>query len=164
MTKKIIQYIAYTLFILLIGLPFNVYATALTNPTSLIHYNNDFTDETGKIWTHHGSNYVSATQSVFGGKSLYFNGSFGFTAETDSSWFLNQEDWSVGLRYFPTHSGWQNGELIFANANCPDRENCEFNCGIEIDQLANTFIIWSSSTGTTWDIPWERRQERAEGL
>lgn len=41
---------------------------------SLLHFNVDLTDEAMKIWTSVNSAAVSATQSKFGGKSLFLNG------------------------------------------------------------------------------------------
>ncbi|WP_177177514.1 LamG domain-containing protein [Propionispira arboris] len=58
-----------------------------TNTVSLLHFDDSFKDETGKVWTANGSSAISSVQSKFGGKSLYLDGSSSYLTTPNSTDF-----------------------------------------------------------------------------
>ncbi|MGS1128465.1 putative Ig domain-containing protein [Rhodanobacter sp. UC4437_H4] len=57
-----------------------------SNVVALLHFDTDFTDQTGKVWTAGGpSSQITATESKFGGKSCNFNGTPNWSAITDNT-------------------------------------------------------------------------------
>ena len=62
---------------------------------SLLHFDDGFKDETGKVWTAVGNPKISSDQSKFGGKSLYLDGSSCLSAPNNGDFSFMNGDFTV---------------------------------------------------------------------
>ena len=63
---------------------------------SLMHFNGDLTDASGKVWTTlTGSPVASTTQSKFGGGALYLDGSSAITTANSSDFDFGAGEWTI---------------------------------------------------------------------
>lgn len=108
---------------------------------SLLHFDEDFTDENGIAWNANGSPVVSADQSKFGGKSLYLNGSSGLQSGDNDAFDFGTNDFTVSCWIYPTTTG---RKSLFANQGTGIAMDIFFN--------GNSANLWMSSTGNSWDI------------
>ena len=70
---------------------------------TLMHFNSDLTDATGKTWTAlAGTPIATSTQSKFGGGSLYLNGSSGITTANVDAFDFGKGDWTIDWWEYPT--------------------------------------------------------------
>lgn len=67
----------------------------------LLHFDTDFTDHYGHVFTGTGSPSISSSQSVFGGASIVFAGSNYISAPDSNDWnFLNSGDFTIEFRLY----------------------------------------------------------------
>ncbi|MBP2631260.1 MAG: hypothetical protein H6Q70_1888 [Firmicutes bacterium] len=68
---------------------------------SLLHFDDGFKDETGKVWTAKNSAAVSTDQSKFGESSLFLNGSQYLNAEIQSDFKFGTGDFTAECWIYP---------------------------------------------------------------
>lgn len=62
---------------------------------SLLHFDNGFKDEIGKVWTAVGNPVISPDQSKFGGRSLYLDGNSYLTTPANNDFNFGTGDFTV---------------------------------------------------------------------
>jgi len=67
------------------------------NVVSLLHFDGNFTDETGKSWTQNGGIGTNGTQSKFGGGAIYFDGVDDYMTATHSD--FNSGNGAISLDF-----------------------------------------------------------------
>lgn len=110
------------------------------NQGSLLHFDEDFTDEGDHTWTiATGTGEVSDEQSKFGGKSLKLTAGI-LQSETNEMFIPGAEDFTISLWVYPTVTS---RIALFATHGT----------GIAMDLHYNGDAnLWASSTGNSWDV------------
>lgn len=67
------------------------------NVSSLMHYDSDFSDETGKSWTVEGSATITSSESVFGGGSLSLPSTGAIVSPSSPDFAYGAGDFTVEL-------------------------------------------------------------------
>ncbi|WP_110955230.1 LamG domain-containing protein [Anaerosinus massiliensis] len=119
---------------------------------SLLHFNEDFKDETGKVWTANGSPVISADQSKFGGKSLYLDGSSYLTTPYSDHFNFGTDDFTIDWWEYRKGTSSAN-QVILGSSNTNGVLKRVFSIGHSGDITSHGDVTWwMSSNGTTWDI------------
>ena len=70
---------------------------------SLLHFDGNLNDESGKTWTAYGGAATSTTQKKFGGSSLYLDGADDYIGCTHSDFNMGADDFTYELQcYIPS--------------------------------------------------------------
>ena len=113
---------------------------------SLLHFDNDFIDETGKLWTAHGSPSVSSVESKFGGKSLYLDGSSYLTSQNSDDFNFGSGDFTIDWWEYRTSFAKTSRVLSVMQGTYPP-----FVVGqASLDGGSNYVCL--TSNGSSWDI------------
>ena len=115
---------------------------------SLMHFDTDFTDESGKAWTAYGTPTVSAVQSKFGGKSLFLNGTTDYlTTPASSDFNFGTGDFTIDWWEYRTSIADITGAVFSTlDSNTPNRSIL---IGVTISGKVTMHL---SSVGSSWDI------------
>ena len=113
----------------------------ISNKGTLLHFDEDFTDEGGHTWTvAAGTGEVSDEQSKFGGKSLKLTAGILQSEDDDGAFIPGKEDFTVSLWVYPTVTS---RIALFATQGT----------GIAMDLHYNGDAnLWASSTGNSWNV------------
>ncbi|WP_019555183.1 LamG domain-containing protein [Propionispira raffinosivorans] len=117
-----------------------------TNTVSLLHFDGDFKDETGKVWTANGSAAISSVQSKFGGKSLYLDGSSYLTTPNSNDFNFGSGDFTIDWWEYRTSFAKTSRVLSVMQGKYPP-----FVVGqASLDGGPNYVCL--TSNGSSWDI------------
>jgi len=112
---------------------------------SLLHFDEEIKDETGKVWTSSGSPTISATQSKFGGKSLYLDGSSYLSTSS-------VDDFNFGTSDF-TIDWWEYRANNSSKSPVYTRNNSVLGGSLLVGQYSGGNIVYyMSSDGASWNI------------
>ena len=112
---------------------------------SLLHFNGNITDESGKVWTAVNGAATSTAQSKFGGSSLYLNGSGEYLTCSDST------DFDFGAGDFTVD--WWDYRLNAINGQCVLSRTSSGHCPYVIGYTdGSSILFYASSDGGSWDI------------
>jgi hypothetical protein len=122
----------------------NIYPTS-TVDASLLHFDGNLTDVTGKIWTQSGGAVTSATQSKFGGSSLALTGASQYLTTPSSPDFdLMNEDFTIDWWEYRTAS------TLSSAVFC--RNNLAYTPILCAYCYSGILSFYASSNGASWDI------------
>ena len=110
---------------------------------SLLHFDEDFTDEGGTTWSTNGTPTISADQSKIGEKSLYLDGSSYIQSDINANVFnFANNDFTIACWIYPTTTG---RKAVFAMSS-------DQKIATDILYGQGSANLWFSSTGNSWNI------------
>jgi hypothetical protein len=110
---------------------------------SILHFDTDFTDESGKVWSVGGTPTISAVQSKFGGKSLLLNGTTDCLSTFSSYFNFGNSDFTIDWWEYRTATTTNN--VLFTMSNGP------YSSLVGVASGSNMYMNLSSA-GTSYDI------------
>lgn len=114
------------------------------NTVSLLHFDDVFKDETGKVWTTNGNPTISATQSKVGGKSLYLDGSSYLITENNTDFDFGNGDFTIDWWEYRTTS---------SISSVYTRNNSVLGGSLVVGQYnGGNIVYYMSSDGSSWNI------------
>jgi len=115
------------------------------NTVSLLHFDGNLTDETGKVWTQNGGAATDGTQSKFGGSSLLLDGTNDYIETPTSS------DFNLGFSDFAIDFWMKTTQTTVAGLidNYPAANNQGFY--ITLGQVTTGKIRFGMGDGSAWD-------------
>ncbi|WP_110953029.1 LamG-like jellyroll fold domain-containing protein [Anaerosinus massiliensis] len=116
---------------------------------SLLHFDDGFKDETGKVWTTNGNPIVSSEQSKFGGKSLYLDGSSNLAISNLSDFDFNSGYFTIDWWEYRTNlSGYP---TVFSIGDV-DYQSIIVGHGNTFSTNDNKNVCYISSNGASWNV------------
>lgn len=112
---------------------------------SLLHFNSELTDESGKTWTAAGHAAVSTAQQKFGAGSLYCDGTGDYIYTADHS------DFNVGNGLF-TISMWSRQSVSDTKCLFSKRANSSAYAYMLVFMFGGNYNFFASSNGSSWDL------------
>lgn len=115
---------------------------------SLLHFDNNWTDVTGKVWTPQNTPLFDASNKLFGSHSGVFAGGGSdqhISTPDHADWDLGTSDFCIeGWSYFTVVSG---NEVVLAKA-----PGAGAFAPFLVFRVGNDLQFYASSNGTSWDI------------
>ena len=118
---------------------------------SLLHFDDVIKDETGKVWTTVGNPTILETQSKFGGKSLYLNGSSQYLA-TPATTDLNFSSGDFTIDWWEYRTSISDGPIRSVLSFERPIPNTNLCLVVGYLNASGHNVVYASSSGTTWDL------------
>ena len=116
---------------------------------SLLHFNGDLIDKTGKNWTALGNAATTGT-AKYGSNALTLDGNGDYISAADSAdWTLGVDNWTIEIWVYPTAVGQSNNSLICEQAT--DATN--YSPFIIVQASGSYDVIFNiSRSGSSWAV------------